>query len=87
MALKKTVILKNNFGEDSVFANAYIRVMQVIGTKRSCSASVQICKSSDGAVLQTSEYSFGVDLEGGNFIKQSYEYLKTLPDFADAIDC
>ena len=87
MALKKTVTLKNNFGEDSVFGNAYIRVVQVIASKRSCNASVQFCKSADGVVLQTSDYSFDVNLEGGNFIKQSYEYLKTLPEFADAVDC
>jgi hypothetical protein len=27
------------------------------------------------------------DMEGGNFIKQAYLYLKTLPEFADAVDC
>lgn len=27
------------------------------------------------------------DLGGANPIEQAYEYLKTLPEFADAIDC
>jgi hypothetical protein len=87
MALSKNLTLVNNFGEDSVFSNAYVRVAQVTGTKRSCNAWVQVCKSSDGPVLQTNEYSFDVNMDGGNFIKQSYDYLKTLPEFAGAVDC
>jgi hypothetical protein len=27
------------------------------------------------------------DIDGPNPIKQAYEHLKTLPEFADAIDC
>jgi hypothetical protein len=87
MALKKNLTLVNNFGEDSLFPNAYIRVMQVSGTKRNCNAVVHFCKSADSNVLQFKEYSFNVDLDGGNFIKQAYDYLKTLPEFAGASDC
>jgi hypothetical protein len=87
MALRKNLTLRNNFGGDSTFPDAYLRVMQVIGTKRSCNAFVQFCKSADGDVLQTQEYVFDVDLNGGNFVQQAYEHLKTLPEFAGAVDC
>jgi hypothetical protein len=34
------------------------------------------------------EYRFQPDLESGdNYIKQAYEYLKTLPEFINAEDC
>lgn len=87
MALQKNLTLVNNFGEDSVFKNAYIRVVEVSATKRSCNATLHFCKEKDGVVLQTKQYAFDVNLDGGNFIKQAYDYLKTSPDFADAIDC
>ncbi len=87
MALSKNLTLVNNFGEDSVFNNAYVRVAQVTGTKRSCNAWVQVCKSADGPVLQTNEYLFDANMDGGNFIKQTYDYLKTLPEFDGAVDC
>jgi hypothetical protein len=87
MALSKTLTLTNNFGEESVFKNAHIRVIQVMGTKRSCNAIVHFSKSADGPLLQSKEYAFNVDLNGGNFIEQAYAHLKSLPEFADAIDC
>lgn len=87
MALSKTLTLVNNFGEESVFRNAHIRVTQVMGTKRSCNAIVHFSKSAEGPLLQSKEYAFNVDLNGGNFIEQSYAHLKSLPEFADAVDC
>lgn len=35
----------------------------------------------------TREFSFILDLEGGNNILQGYEYLKTLPEFEGCEDC
>jgi len=87
MALQQNLSLVNNFGEVSVFKNAYIRVIHVMGTKRACSSVVHFCKSAEGLMLQSKDYTFQVDLDGGNYIKQTYEYLKSLPEFADAIDC
>ena len=87
MALSKNLTLVNNFGEESIFQNAYIRVTQVMGTKRSCNAVVHFCKSSEGQLLQSNEYAFNVDLNGGNFIQQAYAHLKSLPEFAGAVDC
>ena len=33
------------------------------------------------------EVTYPYDLEGPNPIKQAYLYLKSLPEFADAVDC
>lgn len=87
MALTKNVTLKNNFGEDSVFGNAYIRVDKVIAGKASMVASVAFYKAKDGAAITTQQHECPVDLDGGNFIKQAYEHIKTLPEFAGAVDC
>jgi hypothetical protein len=32
-------------------------------------------------------YSCSYDLNGPNPIKQAYQFLKTLPEFSDAVDC
>ena len=32
-------------------------------------------------------YGFPFDLDGENVFRQGYEYLKTLPEFAEAKDC
>ena len=37
--------------------------------------------------LAERSYSFSANLDGPNFIKQAYLYLKTLPEFSDATDC
>jgi hypothetical protein len=37
------------------------------------------------ALTKTTKTAHG--LEGANPIKQAYLYLKTLPEFADAVDC
>lgn len=39
--------------------------------------------------LGVAEYNFtpNVDLGSTNFIQQGYEYLKTMPEFSDAVDC
>lgn len=61
-------------------------------TKNSGVAYVNYVKYDDGKTGEiTAKFSkafdFSVDLEGPNPIKQAYLHLKTLPEFADAIDC
>ena len=50
-------------------------------------ACVGFFDTRENASLGSKEYEFSVDLEGPHPIKQAYLYLKTLPEFADAIDC
>lgn len=87
MALSQTLSLTNNFDEFSVFPDAYIQVAQVSATKQTCTVSYLILRKQKGQKLEERFSSFPHDLEGPNPIKQAYLHLKTLPEFADAIDC
>jgi hypothetical protein len=87
MALTKNITLPNNFGENSSFDNAYIRVDRVESTKFLCTASIGYYKEDGLQFLMNTTVSFLPSLDGGNYIKQTYEHLKTLPEFADATDC
>lgn len=87
MAISKPVTLLDNFGEKITFANAYIKIEQVISTKLICSSAYLILKEKDGLMLERRFVEFPLNLDGTNPIKQAYLYLKTLPEFADAVDC
>lgn len=87
MALSKTIMIKDNFGDDKVIQNAYIRVTIVTGGKRGMQALVDTLKEDKIAVVAQNMVDFQPSLEGKNFIAQAYEHLKTLPQFADAVDC
>mgnify|MGYP000334844155 CR=1 FL=1 len=87
MALTKSITLQNNFGEDSIFANAYIKVRSVNVAKKTAEANIDICKEQGGLVIQRVQYAFEHSLTGDNPIKQAYLHLKTLPEFSDAVDC
>lgn len=87
MALSKTIELVSNFGDTSVFNNPYIAIKKIEGYKDNILINVIFKKAKDNVVLKQEYYSFAPALEGDNFIKQAYLYLKTLPEFADAIDC
>ena len=66
--------------------DCYIKVESINGNKQKIRITVH-CKG-DGIVVEKF-YSFtpSTDNDSENFIKQAYEYLKTLPEFADATDC
>ena len=87
MALTKTVTLINNFGEQSEFPEAYLRVDRVEMTKTTGTAHVGYYKEGGQGFLTSASFPFIPDLEGDNSIKQAYDQLKTLPEFADAVDC
>jgi len=65
-------------------SNAYIKVESVSGDKNNVTATVT---TKIGSNIKTKFYQFKPNLDGSNFIKQAYEHLKTLPEFADAVDC
>jgi hypothetical protein len=62
----------------------YIKVEAVNGTKANVNCSVSFIGEK---VRFQKAYTFEPDLEGGNFIKQAYEHLKTLPEFTGVVDC
>lgn len=90
MALLKTIT--TNTGIE--VQNAYIRVDAVAGYKGGIEASVNFYVSQQAFVdgngyVQQKIINFVPSVEQGseNFIAQAYGHLKTLPEFADAIDC
>jgi hypothetical protein len=87
MALSKKIQIENNFGETSVFPNCYIKVGVITGTKKDLSFSVVFFSEKDGTFLESRNLSFAPSMSDKNFIAQSYEHLKTLPEFAGATDC
>ena len=87
MALTKTITLVNNFQEFSIFEDVYLKVTSFSGSKETVSFDLSAFKEKDGVLLQKQEYVIAIDLEGPNPIKQAYLHLKSLPEFADAVDC
>jgi hypothetical protein len=97
MALKKTIELEGSSflntshgqvktGEAKIAINAYIKIHSLSGDKNNLSVNVSF---SDKNVDFIKNYPVPVSTEANapNFIKQSYEYLKTLPEFENSEDC
>ena len=89
MALQKTIILDNGL----TATNAYIRIDTINGYKGGLQISVnsyaiQADFQNGKGYLEQKLYNFtpSVADDSKNFIKQGYEYLKTLTDFQDAAD-
>jgi len=90
MALQKTFAkTQEPFIGQLHIIDAYWRVEKVEATKTEANFVVSINKKTDDLfqLIEQKRYAFSVDLTGKNFIKQAYEYLKTLPEFAGATDC
>lgn len=84
MALTKTVLTDQGFEA----TDAYHRVEAVLITgKNSMSFYLrsykEIGKPCFAEIMTVAPY----DLIGKNPIKQAYEYVKTMPQFVDAVDC
>jgi hypothetical protein len=87
MALQKNITLKTNFDTDIVFERAYIKVRSINMSKDAAQINVDFCSGVNGKVIDMKQYNFVAKLEGNNPIAQAYDYLKTLPEFAGAVDC
>lgn len=99
MALKKVITVSGTSfvsGVDMVVktgtatattAPLYIKVVAVLGDKASVRASVTFTDEAANEQLLCKDYNFAPSMDGGNFIAQAYNHLKTLPDFAGATDC
>ena len=71
----------------TTYDGCYINVATVTASKVEGQAVVVFTKEAGGPVLFERNFLFPIQLAGDNFIKQAYEYLKTLPEFANATDC
>mgnify|MGYP003983172683 CR=1 FL=1 len=68
---------------DVPFTNVYIKIVDIQGNKDSIN---MVLEFKNDKAKYNEHHSFTPDLTGGNFIKQGYDRLKTLPEFADALD-
>lgn len=89
MAISKSIILKSSLE----IPNAYIRIDSICGCKKSLQISVNSyvdkeCFGSGKEYLEQNIYNFipNVEDNSANFIKQGYDYLKTLDEYKDSID-
>jgi hypothetical protein len=87
MALNKTLKIKTNLGIDVEVPNAYVKISGVFGNKSEMTAEVHICKAQGEEPVQRRTYAYPYQIDGANHIKQGYEFLKTLSEFAGATDC
>ena len=86
MALKKDLTVeKENFFGSLVAKDAYWKITSINGNKYGLIVSVDAFVNDVFSERKTS--SFVPVLDGQNFIRQAYEHLKTLPEFAGATDC
>lgn len=97
MALKKSMSVEGNLtvtlpggfnfqqGTGSIdLPDCYIKVERVLVSKTEGSADVSF---SSGSIKYSKAYQFPVTLDGGNFISQAYDHLKSLPEYKSAKDC
>jgi hypothetical protein len=84
MALSKTTTTQHGFEA----INAYHRVESVsISGKTKIGFWLKSYKNIESTPFAEKAMVAPYDLEKSNPIKQAYEHLKTLPEFAGAIDC
>lgn len=89
MAIQKSI--KLNIGIE--IQGAYFRIDTVSGYKNSLDISVNTYVSRDAflngaSLIEQRNYNFkpSVTIGSENFIKQGYEYLKSLPEFENALN-
>ena len=75
-----------DMGNKTIQLTVYIKVVAIDGDKENINANVAFVHEKSQF---NKSYTFPVSVKDGsnNFIKQAYEHLKTLPEFAGAIDC
>ena len=84
MALKKTV--KTSFGIE--VSDAYHRVENLsLISKTQISFQLRSRIDANHSIFDETSFSCDYDITGDNPIAQAYDYLKTLPEYADAVDC
>lgn len=88
MALSKK-IQKIVLGQELIFNNAYIQIVFLSGSKNGLKISVNMYDSKNKEnIIHKEDYTFipSVSDDSKNFIKQGYEFLKTLDEYKDALD-
>lgn len=84
--------LKKTFTNGIEIEKTYSKIVNLNGNKETLDISLAFYLNRECSVdkmpLEIKQYSFipKVDEDSANFIKQGYEYLKTLEEFKDSID-
>jgi len=87
MAIQSDFCFNTQYGVEAIVKNCYIKVSTVEVSKSNGNVRVLFFKKQNDKLLEEIVYPFPISLDGPNFIQQAYLHLKTLPEFADAIDC
>ena len=90
MALRKNIsFTPDGYDSQASLTNAYVKVETVSGGKQNLLVSVGFYNDKSLPIIKakTKTYEFAPSMDGGNFVKQAYDHLKTLPEFAGATDC
>jgi hypothetical protein len=84
MALKKQITIDSN-----IYPDACIRVVSATVSKITSLAKVVIYENEAGQPIENREFGFvsNMDDVAPNALKQAYEHVKKLPEFAGATDC
>jgi len=86
MALTKDAVFeKNGFSGKLVAKNAYWKIDKISGNKESITFEIRAIV--DGEIVAKFNSAIVPKLNSSNFIAQAYDHLKTLPEFAGAVDC
>lgn len=80
--IKKT---EPGFSGELVAENVYVKIAAISGGVDVL--NYQAAGTLDGVQVFTGSYSFRPAINGENFIAQSYAHLKSMPEFAGAVDC
>lgn len=74
---------------DKTVDNSYIKIQDIAGDKAVLNMTVVVLSEDKVEEYDRLSYTFtpSVDEGSSDFIKQGYEYLKTLSEFAGATDC
>ena len=84
MALKQTFTTSQGF----IAIDAYIRVECTLVGKDTITFQVRSYKDNSGLPhFADVQVKCAYNIEGSNPIKQAYMHIKTLPEFAGAVDC
>jgi hypothetical protein len=84
MALSKTI----NTPHGITVTDAYHRVEGLeLLSKSQARFQLRAYANTTKAAIDDKAYVMAYDLGGDNPIRQAYLHLKTLPEFADAVDC
>lgn len=84
MALSKNTTTVHGF----TVSNAYYRVEGIFfEDKNKISFRLRTYKETGKPFFADESFKAPYDLNGPNPFAQAYQFLKTLPEFADAVDC